>query len=70
MVHHCRFDRLYDAMEAFSVPSLSGALFDLGVSSPQLDERMAALHAGKQPGHYGSWAEMSAPLWPVPTVLS
>ncbi len=38
MVHHCRFDRLKDAMEAFSVPSLSGALFDLGVSSPQLDQ--------------------------------
>jgi 16S rRNA (cytosine1402-N4)-methyltransferase len=38
MVHHCRFDRLEDAMEAFSVDTLSGALFDLGVSSPQLDE--------------------------------
>ena len=38
MVHHCRFDRLEDAMEAFSVDSLSGALFDLGVSSPQLDD--------------------------------
>ena len=38
MVQHSRFDRLNDAMEAFSVPSLSGALFDLGVSSPQLDE--------------------------------
>jgi len=38
MVHHCRFDRLQDAMEAFSVDTLSGALFDLGVSSPQLDE--------------------------------
>jgi len=38
MVHHCRFDRLEDAMEAFSVETLSGALFDLGVSSPQLDE--------------------------------
>jgi 16S rRNA (cytosine1402-N4)-methyltransferase len=38
MVHHCRFDRLEDAMEAFSVDSLSGALFDLGVSSPQLDQ--------------------------------
>jgi 16S rRNA (cytosine1402-N4)-methyltransferase len=38
MVYHCRFDRLEDAMEAFSVDSLSGALFDLGVSSPQLDE--------------------------------
>jgi 16S rRNA (cytosine1402-N4)-methyltransferase len=37
MVHHCRFDRLHDAMEALSVNSLSGALFDLGVSSPQLD---------------------------------
>lgn len=33
----CRFDRLHDAMEAFSIDSLSGALFDLGVSSPQLD---------------------------------
>ena len=38
MVHQCRFDRLQDAMEAFSVDSLSGALFDLGVSSPQLDQ--------------------------------
>ena len=38
MVHHCRFDRLEDAMEAFSVDTLSGALFDLGVCSPQLDE--------------------------------
>src|SRR4051812_13333636 len=38
MIHHCRFDRLQDAMEAFSVDSLSGAVFDLGVSSPQLDE--------------------------------
>jgi 16S rRNA (cytosine1402-N4)-methyltransferase len=37
LVYHCRFDRLHDAMEAFSVDHLSGALFDLGVSSPQLD---------------------------------
>ena len=37
MVHHSRFDRLEDAMEAFSVDSLAGAVFDLGVSSPQLD---------------------------------
>jgi 16S rRNA (cytosine1402-N4)-methyltransferase len=34
---HCRFDRLRDAMEAFSIDSLSGAVFDLGVSSPQFD---------------------------------
>jgi 16S rRNA (cytosine1402-N4)-methyltransferase len=38
MIQHCRFDRLEDAMEAFSVDNLSGALFDLGVSSPQLDD--------------------------------
>ena len=36
-VYHCRFDRLDEAMEALSIDSLSGALFDLGVSSPQLD---------------------------------
>ena len=36
-VFHSRFDGLAQAMEAFSVTSLSGALFDLGVSSPQLD---------------------------------
>jgi 16S rRNA (cytosine1402-N4)-methyltransferase len=36
-VHHCRFDRLDEAMEALSIDTLSGALFDLGVSSPQLD---------------------------------
>ncbi len=38
MVRHTRFDRLEDAMEAFSIDSLAGAVFDLGVSSPQLDQ--------------------------------
>lgn len=33
----CRFDELEAAMEAHAIPTLSGALFDLGVSSPQLD---------------------------------
>ena len=37
MTFHCRFDALRTAMEAMNVPSLSGALFDLGVSSHQLD---------------------------------
>ena len=37
-VHAARFDRLDDTMEAFQVSSLSGAVFDLGVSSPQLDD--------------------------------
>jgi 16S rRNA (cytosine1402-N4)-methyltransferase len=37
MTHRCRFDRLDDAMEALRCDALSGALFDLGVSSPQLD---------------------------------
>lgn len=32
-----RFDGLVHAMEALSIDTLSGALFDLGVSSPQLD---------------------------------
>ncbi|HUF33376.1 MAG TPA: 16S rRNA (cytosine(1402)-N(4))-methyltransferase RsmH [Acidimicrobiales bacterium] len=36
-VHHTRFDRLTDTVRALDLPSLSGALFDLGVSSPQLD---------------------------------
>jgi 16S rRNA (cytosine1402-N4)-methyltransferase len=34
----CRFDALRSAMEAAAVERLSGALFDLGVSSPQLDQ--------------------------------
>jgi 16S rRNA (cytosine1402-N4)-methyltransferase len=34
---HTRFDHLDDVMEALAIPALSGALFDLGVSSPQLD---------------------------------
>jgi 16S rRNA (cytosine1402-N4)-methyltransferase len=34
---HVRFDHLADAMEALDIATLSGALFDLGVSSPQLD---------------------------------
>ena len=35
--HRCRFDDLDEAMEAHDIAELSGALFDLGVSSPQLD---------------------------------
>jgi 16S rRNA (cytosine1402-N4)-methyltransferase len=35
--YRCRFDGLRDAMAAFDLDQLSGALFDLGVSSPQLD---------------------------------
>jgi 16S rRNA (cytosine1402-N4)-methyltransferase len=34
---HTRFDGLQIAMAALHIESLSGALFDLGVSSPQLD---------------------------------
>ena len=34
---HCRFDRLQLAMQEANIATLSGALFDLGVSSPQLD---------------------------------
>jgi 16S rRNA (cytosine1402-N4)-methyltransferase len=34
---HLRFDQLDIAMDKFSIDHLSGALFDLGVSSPQLD---------------------------------
>ena len=37
MTHRCRFDRLREAMDANDVDTLSAALFDLGVSSPQLD---------------------------------
>jgi 16S rRNA (cytosine1402-N4)-methyltransferase len=37
MTHHCRFDALEQAMAVHSVEHISGALFDLGVSSPQLD---------------------------------
>jgi 16S rRNA (cytosine1402-N4)-methyltransferase len=36
-VHHVRFDHLEAVMADAGVESLSGALFDLGVSSPQLD---------------------------------
>lgn len=35
--HRCRFDDLREAMDAHDISELSGALFDLGVSSPQLD---------------------------------
>ncbi len=37
MTHRCRFDELDAAMDAHRVDGLTGALFDLGVSSPQLD---------------------------------
>ena len=35
---HARFDRLQTAMSAANIEHLSGAIFDLGVSSPQLDQ--------------------------------
>jgi 16S rRNA (cytosine1402-N4)-methyltransferase len=38
LLSRCRFDELDTAMHAHDISSLSGALFDLGVSSPQLDE--------------------------------
>lgn len=37
MTYHGRFDQLADAMADNGIDGLSGALFDLGVSSPQLD---------------------------------
>jgi 16S rRNA (cytosine1402-N4)-methyltransferase len=37
MTYRCRFDDLRGAMAAHEISHLSGALFDLGVSSPQLD---------------------------------
>jgi 16S rRNA (cytosine1402-N4)-methyltransferase len=37
MTHRCRFDDLREAMDANEIDALSAALFDLGVSSPQLD---------------------------------
>lgn len=38
LTYRCRFDALREAMDATGVTHLSGALFDLGVSSPQLDQ--------------------------------
>jgi 16S rRNA (cytosine1402-N4)-methyltransferase len=36
-VTHVRFDRIADAVRALDLEAVSGVLFDLGVSSPQLD---------------------------------
>ena len=36
-VHHVRFDALDEALDAGGIAEISGALFDLGVSSPQFD---------------------------------
>ncbi len=51
----------------------TAAMLDIlrdGRNTPELDARMAALRSGNQPGHYRSWTEMSAPLWPIPTTLT
>jgi 16S rRNA (cytosine1402-N4)-methyltransferase len=36
-VEHTRFDRIPEVMAALDIPGVSAVLFDLGVSSPQLD---------------------------------
>jgi 16S rRNA (cytosine1402-N4)-methyltransferase len=36
-LHHARFDALAEVLDAEGIAAISGALFDLGVSSPQLD---------------------------------
>ena len=48
-----RFDHLEQIMSDLAIDDLSGALFDLGVSSPQLDERRSGLLVplGRPPGH-------------------
>lgn len=64
-LHRLRFDHLREAVPA-STPAISGALFDLGVSSPQLDrpERGFSLHANgpldmrMDPSRPGSAAEL------------
>ncbi len=37
VLHHVRFDALAAALDADGIETISGALFDLGVSSPQFD---------------------------------
>ncbi|MCU1346384.1 MAG: mraW [Acidimicrobiia bacterium] len=37
-LHHARFDQLSVVMTDLKIPAASGILFDLGVSSPQLDQ--------------------------------
>jgi 16S rRNA (cytosine1402-N4)-methyltransferase len=36
-LHHARFDALGDVLDDLGIDAISGALFDLGVSSPQFD---------------------------------
>ena len=36
-LHHARFDGLAEVLDGEGIPAIAGALFDLGVSSPQLD---------------------------------
>jgi 16S rRNA (cytosine1402-N4)-methyltransferase len=36
-LHHARFDALAEVLDREGIPTIVGALFDLGVSSPQLD---------------------------------
>lgn len=58
--------------DVFDVGMATEAMLQImrdGTNSPEFDQRMAALRSGSQPGHYPSWDEMSAPLWPVPPVL-
>ena len=48
---HSRFDRLAEVIADAGIESLSGALFDLGVSSPQLDRARTRLQLPHTRGH-------------------
>jgi hypothetical protein len=39
-----------------------------GAVTPEFNQRMQAVAAGSQPGHYPSISTLPAPLWPVPRV--
>ena len=63
---HSNFDRVDEILDSLSMPAADGMLFDLGVSSPQLDDTAGAFPTWRTPPWICAWIRERGsppPVW-------